>query len=53
MNGLMLSSSVAAYVPVLVSQAGESVAERFSEFFTGNIRNPHKTRRPIQGKDLK
>lgn len=49
----MLSSSVAAHVPVLVSQAGESAAERVSEFFTANIRNPLKTRRPIQGKDLK
>lgn len=44
MSGLVLTGSVAAHVPVLVSQAGERAGMRFLEFFTANIRNPNTRR---------
>ncbi|WP_339502769.1 tyrosine-type recombinase/integrase [Pseudomonas silesiensis] len=44
MNELMLSSSVSALVPVLVSHAGERAGVRFLEFFTANIRNANTRR---------
>lgn len=44
MSGLVLTGSVSADVPVLVSQAGERAGMRFLEFFTANIRNPNTRR---------
>jgi len=44
MNELVLTGSVSAHVPVLVSQAGERAGVRFLEFFTANIRNPNTRR---------
>lgn len=44
MSGLVLSSSIAAQVPALVSHAGERAAVRFLEFFTANIRNANTRR---------
>ena len=44
MSGLVLTGSVTAHVPVLVSQAGERAGLRFLEFFTANIRNPNTRR---------
>ena len=44
MSGLVLTGSVTAHVPALVSQAGERAGMRFLEFFTANIRNPNTRR---------
>ncbi len=44
MSRLVLSSSITAHVPVLVSHAGERAGVRFLEFFTANIRNPNTRR---------
>ena len=44
MSGLVLTGSITAHVPALVSQAGERAGIRFLEFFTANIRNPNTRR---------
>lgn len=44
MSGLVLTGSITAHVPALVSQAGERAGVRFVEFFTANIRNPNTRR---------
>jgi len=44
MNELVLTGSITANVPVLVSQAGERAGIRFLEFFTANIRNANTRR---------
>lgn len=44
MSVLVLTGSVAAHVPALISQAGERAGMRFLEFFTANIRNPNTRR---------
>jgi len=44
MSRLVLSSSITAHVPVLVSHAGERAGVRYLEFFTANIRNPNTRR---------
>ncbi|KQQ55027.1 integrase [Pseudomonas sp. Leaf129] len=39
MSGIVLTGSITAQVPALISQAGERAGVRFLEFFTANIRN--------------
>jgi site-specific recombinase XerD len=44
MSGIVLTGSITAQVPALISQAGERAGIRFLEFFTVNIRNPNTRR---------
>jgi site-specific recombinase XerD len=44
MTGLILTGSISARVPALISEAGERAGMRFLEFFTANIRNPNTRR---------
>ena len=44
MNGLVLTGSITAHVPALISHSGERAGVRFLEFFSANIRNPNTRR---------
>lgn len=44
MSGLVLTGSITAHVPALVSQAGERAGVCFLEFFTATIRNANTRR---------